>query len=171
MGAFQIVKVEKKQPLKKTLDPQYGDMSTVEAWLRRTQHLTAIAVTDAASVKAFLGRWKAIENRLLKLPALLTEMSHLRCLSDNTMCRELLEVFFLPTIATGLPEDTTGWSWLWRDFWPPLNSIILVSCLLFCELPHMLGHHCSFHLQNISLDTQKAHLLLYTKLTCWKEDG
>lgn len=94
MGAFQIVKVEKKQPLKKTLDPQYGDMSTVEAWLRRTQHLTAIAVTDAASVKAFLGRWKAIENRLLKMPALLTEMSHLRCLSDNTMCRELLEVFF-----------------------------------------------------------------------------
>jgi hypothetical protein len=82
--------VEERQDKKQGV--HYGDMSTAEAWLRQAQHLTSVAVTEAASVKAFLGRWKAIENRLLQLPALLTEMSHLHCLSHNKVCKELLQV-------------------------------------------------------------------------------
>ena len=84
--------VEDKEQIKRQV-VHYGDMNTAEAWLRQAQHLTSVAVTEAASVKAFLGRWKAIENRLLQLPALLTEMSHLHCLSDNKVCKELLKVW------------------------------------------------------------------------------
>lgn len=91
MGVLQANVVEEKHQVKRQV-VQYGDMNTTEAWLRQAQHLTSLAVTDAASVKAFLGRWKSIENRLLQLPALLTEMSHLHCLSDNAVCKELLKV-------------------------------------------------------------------------------
>ncbi|XP_024401407.1 uncharacterized protein [Physcomitrium patens] len=90
MGVLQANVVEEKHQVKRQV-VQYGDMNTTEAWLRQAQHLTSLAVTDAASVKAFLGRWKSIENRLLQLPALLTEMSHLHCLSDNAVCKELLK--------------------------------------------------------------------------------
>lgn len=99
MGVFQgLIHVEEdeqqqqQQQQVRKLVVHYGDMNTAEAWLRQAQHLTSLVAAEAASVKAFLGRWKAIENRLLQLPPLLTEMSHLHCLSDNKVCKELLQV-------------------------------------------------------------------------------
>jgi len=95
MGVFQgstIVEDEEQQQQVRKLVVHYGDMNTAEPWLRQAQHLASLVASDAASVKAFLGRWKAIENRLLQLPPLLTEMAHLHCLSDNKVCKELLQV-------------------------------------------------------------------------------
>ena len=75
--------------------PHYDDgrKSSLEARFQQTQHLLASVITDVASVTAFLGRWKVIENRLLQLPPLLNEISQRRRLSNNArVCRELLKV-------------------------------------------------------------------------------
>ena len=71
---------------------RYDDRTKVEACFQQTLQLMSVAIMDVASVKAFLGRWKVIENRLLQLPALVKEMSHLRSVSNNRVCSELLKV-------------------------------------------------------------------------------
>lgn len=94
MGVFQgtnVVEEEQQQQQVRKHVVHYGDVNTAEPWLRQAQHLTSLVASDATSVKAFLGRWKAIENRLLQLTPLLTEMSHLHCLSDNKVCKDLLQ--------------------------------------------------------------------------------
>ncbi|KAG0570009.1 hypothetical protein KC19_6G132200 [Ceratodon purpureus] len=70
---------------------RYDDRTKVEACFQQTLQLMSVAIMDVASVKAFLGRWKVIENRLLQLPALVKEMSHLRSVSNNRVCSELLK--------------------------------------------------------------------------------
>lgn len=88
---FQVDVVEPRRDVTRR-GVQYDDRNRVEACFQRTLHLLSLAVVDVAKVKAFLGRWKALENRLLQLPALLHEMSQLRCLSSNRVCTELLKV-------------------------------------------------------------------------------
>jgi hypothetical protein len=60
--------------------------------VRRALHLLAIVPSQASLVKAFLGKWMTITPRFLQLPALLNEMAHLRCLDDNTVFKDLLQV-------------------------------------------------------------------------------
>lgn len=113
MGALKVNLVQEKgigkQVRKRVV--HNADKNSAQSMFREAQQLASLVTANAASVKAFLGRWKAIENRLLQLRALLTEMSHLRCLSDNAACKELLKVMiylefeflrqcaFLPTKA------------------------------------------------------------------------
>ncbi|XP_024399717.1 uncharacterized protein [Physcomitrium patens] len=93
MGAFRADVVQEKRvvQLVKKCVAQYEAKKTAEVWCQEALRLTSAVLTDAASVKAFLGRWKAIENRLSQLPALFTEMSHLHCLSENAACKKLLK--------------------------------------------------------------------------------
>jgi hypothetical protein len=63
--------------------------------VRRALHLLAIVPSQASLVKAFLGKWMTITPRFLQLPALLNEMAHLRCLDDNTVFRDLLQVIII----------------------------------------------------------------------------
>jgi hypothetical protein len=73
-------------------DDMKNNVVTAEKLLRQAQHLLTIVASQASLVKAFLGKWMIITPRLLKLPALLNEMARLRYLSDNTVCKELLQV-------------------------------------------------------------------------------
>ncbi|CAM6025308.1 unnamed protein product [Sphagnum balticum] len=68
-----------------------NNVVTAEKLLRQAQHLLTIVASQASLVKAFLGKWMIITPRLLKLPALLNEMARLRYLSDNAVCKELLQ--------------------------------------------------------------------------------
>ncbi|XP_024370355.1 uncharacterized protein [Physcomitrium patens] len=93
MGALKVNLVQEKgigkQVRKRVV--HNADKNSAQSMFQEAQQLASLVTANAASVKAFLGRWKAIENRLLQLRALLTEMSHLRCLSDNAACKELLK--------------------------------------------------------------------------------
>jgi hypothetical protein len=73
-------------------DDMKNNVVTAEKLLRQAQHLLTIVASQASLVKAFLGKWMIITPRLLKLPALLNEMARLRYMSDNTVCKELLQV-------------------------------------------------------------------------------
>lgn len=73
-------------------DDMKNNVVTAEKLLRQAQHLLTIVASQASLVKAFLGKWMIITPRLLKLPALLNEMARLRYLSDNAVCKELLQV-------------------------------------------------------------------------------
>jgi hypothetical protein len=73
-------------------DDMKNNVVTAEKLLRQAQHLLTIVASQASLVKAFLGKWMIITPRLLKLPSLLNEMARLRYLSDNTVCKELLQV-------------------------------------------------------------------------------
>ncbi len=70
--------------------------------VRRALHLLAIVPSQASLVKAFLGKWMTITPRFLQLPALLNEMAHLRCLDDNTVFKDLLQVtIIIPIPGSG----------------------------------------------------------------------
>ncbi|CAK9190602.1 unnamed protein product [Sphagnum troendelagicum] len=59
-------------------------------WSLQESLATTIA-SQASLVKSFVGKWIIITPRFLQLPALLMEMARLRCLSDNTVCKDLLQ--------------------------------------------------------------------------------
>lgn len=91
MGALDVAYGDERESVKIEAG-HYGDKNTVEAWLRQLQDLVSLVMTESSSVKAFFGRWKVIQTRLAQLPPLLTAMAQLKCLTDNTVCKELLQV-------------------------------------------------------------------------------
>ena len=88
---FQVDMVEARREFARR-EADSNDRNRLEVYFQQALHLTSLAFTDVASVKAFLGRWKVIETRLLQLPALLGKMSQIQRLSNNIVCSGLLKV-------------------------------------------------------------------------------
>ncbi len=99
MVACEVIIVERKDEAEQG-GLQYHDINTTEKLLRHAQQLATTIASQASLVKSFVGKWIIITSRLLQLPALLMEMSRLRCLSDNTVCKDLLQVILVLSMAS-----------------------------------------------------------------------
>ncbi len=101
--------------------------------VRRALHLLAIVPAQASLVKAFLGKWMTITPRFLQLPALLNEMAHLRCLDDNTVFKDLLQVIIIILVPG------SGY------FFHRVHNSFMVLQLEYLCLSILLGGACVVH--------------------------
>lgn len=64
---------------------------STEEWLKQAEDLVPLAVAKIGEVKAFIGRWKNISNKVEQLPSTLSDLASHPCFTKNSLCKEQLQ--------------------------------------------------------------------------------
>lgn len=69
-------------------------------WLQQVQSMATLAISDAHTVKVFVGRWGAIKRKLEQIPSQISKLEEISSSVNNALCNELLQNIMKSLVET-----------------------------------------------------------------------